>query len=397
MNIKPVIVLKHDKGGSISAKHPWIFSGAIAETPGKQAHGGFYQVKDAKGNVLGTGSFNAISSIAVRLFAFGEAEIDYGWLLKRVREADERRKLAGYGPGTATTGYRAVFGEADGLPGLVVDRYADTIVFQLSTAAMDARRDEIAAVLTEVFEPKAIVERSDLPSRKEEALEDVCGARDGGEPGLVEFLENGLKFIADPVNGQKTGFFLDQKNLRLKIREFSSGREALNLFSYTGAASIYALAGGAKSVLNVDSSEKALEGVLENAKRNGFGADKVSTEKADVFSWLSKKSDPEFGMVIIDPPAIIKSRKDRESGMKAYHFINRAAMRLVKDGGIFITSSCSANLAREDFGRILAKASAQAGVTLHTLATIGHSSDHPVSVYFPEGEYLKSYVFEVRR
>jgi len=354
-------------------------------------------VKDAKGNVLGTGSFNAISSIAVRLFAFGEAEIDYGWLLKRVREADERRKLAGYGPGTATTGYRAVFGEADGLPGLVVDRYADTIVFQLSTAAMDARRDEIAAVLTEVFEPKAIVERSDLPSRKEEALEDVCGARDGGEPGLVEFLENGLKFIADPVNGQKTGFFLDQKNLRLKIREFSSGREALNLFSYTGAASIYALAGGAKSVLNVDSSEKALEGVLENAKRNGFGADKVSTEKADVFSWLSKKSDPEFGMVIIDPPAIIKSRKDRESGMKAYHFINRAAMRLVKDGGIFITSSCSANLAREDFGRILAKASAQAGVTLHTLATIGHSSDHPVSVYFPEGEYLKSYVFEVRR
>lgn len=393
----PVVTLKAGRAKSVLGRHPWIFSGGIATVPKELRHGGMARVADETGKIIGTGSYNARSAIALRIFEFREAVIDYNWLLGRIREAYARRRLAGYGPDSPTTGYRGVFGEADGIPGLVVDIYGDVAVLQIATAAMDLKRLEIVDAIDKVYSPRSIVERSDIATRKEEGLEDVAAVHKGEAPGLVTFTERGLKFAADPVNGQKTGFFLDQKELRGKIKEFASGKEALNLFSYSGASAIYAMAGGAKSALNVDSSEAALEQVAQNARSNGMDEASLQVEKADVFAWLSKRSEPAYEMVIMDPPAIIKSAKDKLAGMKAYHFVNRAAMRLVRDGGIFVTSSCSHHLSREEYSRILAKASAQAGVTLHTLAAIGHAADHPVSVYFPEGEYLKSYVFEVRR
>lgn len=393
----PVIRLKPGRDGSVLHGHPWIFSGAIAGTSPGLANGDFVHVAGSDGSIIATGSFNQ-SSISVRVFEQRQAVIDGAWLENKIRMSDGRRRLMGYGPKTDTTGYRAVFGEADGIPGLVIDRYGDAVVFQISTAGLDRRREEIIDVIARVFAPRMIVERSDLPSRREEGLGDVKGIHRGDDSGLARFSENGVKFLADPLNGQKTGFFLDQKDLRLAIlRRFSKGKAALNLFSYTGAASICAMLGGAKSVHNVDDSSQVMETGRDSAALNGVQESAMTWEKADAFKWLGAKMAPEYDLVIMDPPALIKSSKDIEGGKKAYHFINRAAMRLTKDGGIFITSSCSQALSTDDFAHILRRAARQSGVTLHPIGAFRQSDDHPVSIFFPEGTYLKSYAFTVER
>jgi len=394
----PVVTLKPGRDGSVLHGHPWIFSGAIADKPAALASGDFVHVAGSDGSIIATGSFSASSSIAIRVFERRQAVIDGAWLENSIRMSDGRRRLMGYGPKTDTTGYRAVFGESDGIPGLVIDRYADTVVFQLATAGLDRQREEIIETIARVFGPRMIVERSDLPSRKEEGLGDAKGIHYGVDSGLAKFAENGVKFLADPLNGQKTGFFLDQKDLRLALlRRFSRGKTALNLFSYTGSASVCAMLGGAKSVHNVDDSAQAMETGREVAALNGVDESAMTWEKADAFKWLGAKIAPEYDLVIMDPPALIKSSKDIEGGKKAYHFINRAAMRLTKDGGIFITSSCSAALSTDDFSHILRRAARQAGVTLYPIGSFRQSDDHPVSIFFPEGAYLKSFAFTVER
>lgn len=336
----------------------------------------------------------------------------------------------GFSANTKTTAYRLIFGESDNIPGLVVDRYEDTFVIQISTLGTDLLRDLIIKALIKVFKPKCIVERSDMPSRKEEGVEPLIKIQYGKlgtdaktltaakissksksrsnienqsqskiptNPPLIEFTENGYKFCADVLRGQKTGFFLDQKDLRKAIAPLSKDKKVLNLFSYSGSFGVIALKNKAKHVTNVDVSEEALALCERNAKLNKIPKTKYSTEKADVFQWLSTRKDPEFDMVIIDPPALIKSNKDKDEGIKAYHFLNRASLRLVKDNGIFVTSSCSHYLTDDDFSLILKKAGIQAGVTLSILAKITQSPDHPISLYFPESEYLKSYICLVSR
>ncbi|MBI1908279.1 class I SAM-dependent rRNA methyltransferase [Candidatus Uhrbacteria bacterium] len=393
----PTVTIHAEKSANAVFRHPWIFSGAIAEKEPGAVHGSLITLRDPKGRVLGTGTFSATSSIAVRLLDFGEATIDAAWLVSRFREADQRRRLMGYGPGTDTDtdGYRVVFGESDGMPGLVVDRYGDVLVVQIATAGMDALRDAIIVALQDVFAPRAIVERSDLSARKDEKLGDVVQLLAGNDPGLVPFHEHGLAFQADAVRGQKTGFFLDQKDLRQAVRTLAKDRRVLNLFSYSGASGIAAMQGGAVRVHNVDASEPALEGCLSQARLNGIAEDAFTTEQADVFQWLGSQ-EGSYGIVVADPPALIKSAKDAEEGKKAYHFLNRAAIRLVENGGILVTSSCSRFLPEEDFAFILRRASIQAGKRLSILKTIHQSSDHPLSIYFPEAEYLKSFVCEVR-
>jgi 23S rRNA (cytosine1962-C5)-methyltransferase len=394
----PLVTLKPGRDGSVTHGHPWIFSGAIAEAPPGLANGDFIHVAGSDGGVLATGSYCSSSSISIRVFERRNAVIDGAWFENNIRMSDGRRRLMGYGPKTDTTGYRAVFGESDGIPGLVIDRYGETVVFQLSTAGLDRRRAEIIDAISHVFAPRMIVERSDLASRKEEGLGDVKGIHLGDDSGPAKFTENGVKFLADPLNGQKTGFFLDQKDLRLALlKRFSKGKTALNLFSYTGSASVCAMLGGAKSVHNVDDSAQAMETGRENAALNGVDESAMTWEKADAFKWLGAKLAPEYDLVIMDPPALIKSSKDIEAGKKAYHFINRAAMRITKDGGIFITSSCSQALSTDDFSHILRRSARQAGVTLHPIGVFRQSDDHPVSIFFPEGAYLKSFAFTVER
>ncbi len=388
----PILRIKEGKEAAIGFRHPWMFSGALES---KAEHGAIVQVADKHGKVLGTGTYSRSGSIAVRVFAFGDAVINRALFVERMKDAHAKRLVLGYGPGTQTTGYRCVFGEADGLPGLIVDRYEDVMVFQIATAGMDKLREDVVEALKEVFAPRAIIERSDMPSRREENLEPVAGVVFGEDPGEVAFLEHGRRCVAAPMQGQKTGFFLDQKDLRSKISQYAKGKEVLNLFSYTGAAAFAALAGGASNVHNVDGSEDALALLDSQAKAAGVSA-RCSSQKTDIFQWLARE-EVTHDMVIMDPPALIKANKDVEEGKKAYHFLNRAAMKLVKDGGIFVTSSCSHFLPEEDLAFILRRASVQAGVDLQVLEVIRQSPDHPQSVYFPEGTYLKTFICRVRK
>ena len=406
-----IVTLATGKEANVAFRHPWIFSGALASIADDLEHGDFVSVLDKNGKVLGTGTYSANTSIAVRVWAFHDVKLDEAFLKERLQMAQERRSFLGYGPGTHTTGYRLVFGEVDGLPGLVVDRYDDVLVMQIATMGMDRQRDMIVKALVDVFQPRIVIERSDMPVRREEKLEPVVAVRHGDAtmegPLFVDFLENGVKLRADVVGGQKTGFYFDQKELRrffvgrsgqaAREQHMAKDRRVLNLFSYSGGTGLAVALSGAKSVQNLDGSEAALALAAENAKLNGLDEKVFSTEKADVFQWLGEHTEPEWDMVIMDPPALIKNSRETEEGKKAYHFLNRAAIRLVKDGGIFITSSCSHFLPEEDLAFILRRASVQIGVRLDIISVIRQAPDHPLSVYFPEAAYLKTFVCRVVR
>ena len=393
----PSVTVNRGKEPNSIFRHPWIFSGALVARPPDVADGDLVRVQAQDGRVLGVGTYSTRSSIAVRLYDFADVIINAAWFTKRLRESDDRRHLLGFGPDSETTGYRVAFGEVDGLPGVVLDRYADVLVLQISTAGAEKLRPQILAAIAEVFPGLALMERSDMPARREEGLEPRQEVVSGQISGPVEFRESGLKFLADPVGGQKTGFYLDQRDLRAAIRRLAAGRTVLNLFSYTGAAGVAALAGGAESVLNVDSSGPALAQCVDQAKMNKLGVQKMKTEEVDVFQYLGAEHTEKYGMVIIDPPAIIKSMKDAEEGRKAYHFLNRAALRLVEDGGLLVTSSCSHFFPEEDFAFTLRRASVQSNRRLDILATARQAADHPLSVYFPESSYLKSFIGQVRQ
>ena len=399
----PILHLRRDRAASVAFRHPWVFSGALEEAPDRAFHGRLVRVAAPDGAILGTGTYSAWSSIAVRLLSFREETIDAGWLATRISEADARRRLLGFGPETETTGYRIVFGESDGLPGLVLDRYGGTLVFQLSTAGFDRLRDQLLGVLQDVFAPDVIVERSDLPVRREERLEEVTAVRYGSLPDEgVPFLEHGVRYLAHPLAGQKTGFFLDQRDLRALVRQLAArppalGGQALNLFSYSGATAVSALLGGVRSVHNVDGSETALGYGRTHAALHSLDETRYTAERADIFQWLAAHTEPAYDLVMLDPPALIKTQRDVEQGRRAYHFLNRGALRLVRDGGLLVTSSCSHYFSADDFAFELRRAAHTLGLTLHTIATVRQSDDHPQSVYFPEAAYLKSFILQVRR
>src|SRR3989338_3608000 len=231
----PILTIKADRAPSVVFRHPWLFSGAFEKIPHDLEHGALVHVADPEGKMLGTGTFSKKSSIAVRVFEFGVAEITQDWLKDRIQKAHEKRLLLGYGPKTETTGYRVVFAEADSLPGLIVDRYEDVLVIQISTAGMEALKPMVIEALQELFKPTSIIERSDLHVREEEGMKSDVSVLFGKAPDTIEFLENGYTFFADVMQGQKTGFFCDQKDLRSAFQPLVKGKELLNLFSYTGA------------------------------------------------------------------------------------------------------------------------------------------------------------------
>lgn len=397
MTMYPQVQLQAGKEANVGFRHPWVFSGAIARIPEDLEHGAMVSVVDRRGEIIGTGTYSNKSSIAVRVLAFKDCVIDQAWFVGKIRAAEDRRRVMGYGPSTDTTGYRVLFGESDGVPGLVVDRFEDVVVFQIATAGLDAMRDVIVAALVEALAPRALIERSDIASRREEGLPESVGVRHGEAPGLVTFKENGLVFVADVLTGQKTGFFLDQKDLRAAIQNYAKGAKVLNLFSHSGATGIAAMAAGAERVHNVDGSDEALVLLAKNAELNKINPTVFTSEKSDVFQWIGVHAESAYDMVIIDPPALIKKMSDTEEGRKAYHFLNRAAMKLVKNGGILVTSSCSHFFPEEDLAFVLRRASVQASLDLSVLSVARQSPDHPVSVYFPEAQYLKTFLCQVVR
>ncbi|HLD22094.1 MAG TPA: class I SAM-dependent rRNA methyltransferase [Patescibacteria group bacterium] len=389
----PTLKLESKRATSVQYHHPWIFSGGIIRNETEfPIHGAIVFICDAQNHILATGTYSAHSQIAVRVLEFGEVDISTQWFINKFHNAERDRAIFGYDLYTETTGYRLIFGEADGIPGLIVDRFGETIVIQIATAGMDQLRQMIIAALIEVFHPKCIVEKSDISEREREKLPIVRSVVYGSLPKCgVQFQEYGVTYIADVLAGQKTGFFLDQKDLRNFVKRYAAQKQIVNLFSYSGATGISAFVGGATSIHNVDSSEQALALCAQHAQLHHIPADRFTCENADIFQWVAQKQK-QFDMVVMDPPALIKSQKHIDAGIKAYHFLNRAALRFVKKGGLFVTSSCSQHLTQEELLRIVRKASIQNNQQIRILHIIHQSPDHPISAYFPESFYLKSII-----
>lgn len=388
----PVVILRRGKEKSILAGHPWVFSKALEQgLPSGAAPGTLVRLHGAEGRPLGTGIYNPLTSIRVRLLSRTEEKIDTAFFARRFRGlAAQKKPLLPDG----TTAYRLAHGDADDMPGLIVDCYEDTAVFQIHTAGMDPLREMIVEGLCAALDCRAVMERSDVISRRREGLKDMpADIRFGKINAPTAFTENGLKFTADVVNGQKTGFFLDQRDARDYVRSAARGKNLLNLFCYTGAFSVYAAAGGAASVVSVDDSRDAVQAAEAHFKLNNLtGSHQFLKEDAFDFCSRMQREGRTFDFIICDPPAFAKSREKIKGALQAYARINAACLRLLKEGGILLSSSCSGAVTLEDFRGVLKTAGAQARRDLKVMRTFSQSFDHTDKLSFPEGRYLKTLV-----
>lgn len=385
------VILKPGKEKPVRNRHHWIYSGAIASLP-KQAEGECYPVVSADGEPLGWGYFNKKNSITGRMVSFDATPPEEA-IARRLQEAfDLRRRLF---DGEATTAYRLVNGEGDMLPGLVVDRYGDVLVVQVSTLGMVKLKPLVVEWLAKALSPTSIYEKSLHPSRREEGLSDEQGALLGPVPaGYIEVTENGLKFLVSVLHGQKTGFFLDHRAMRQWVRGVSEGKKVLNCFSYTGGFSVYAAAGGAAAVDSVDISAPAVQLAEKNMALNGLASTHHRFIAADVFDFL--RNEPlDYDLVILDPPAFAKKQKDQVTACRGYKDINRIALQKMPAGSLLLTSSCSYHVDAALFQTVLFQAAVEAGRSVRIIGRHTLAPDHPVNICHPEGDYLKSLILYV--
>lgn len=391
------LILKPGRDKSVLHRHPWIFSGAVGSVEGQPASGETVAVISATGTRLGLAAFSPVSSIRARMWTFNEDEdITPDFFDARISQATTLRNHII--PGGETNAMRLVHAESDGLPGIIVDRYADVLVVQLLTAGAEAWREDLLTCLTKIPGTRAIVERSDVEVREMEGLASRTGLLWGSLPaGLVEIEENGLKFNVDVLNGQKTGFYLDQRNNRRQVGQLCRGREVLNCFCYTGAFSAYALAGGATQVTSLDSSQDALDQVESNLALNGLNSANHSPINGDVFKQLRtfRDSRNSFDLIILDPPKFAPTAAQAEKAARGYKDINLLAFKLLRPGGILATFSCSGGISAELFQKIVAGAALDAGIDARIVSYLAQGPDHPVSLNFPEGAYLKGLICSV--
>jgi len=393
---QPGIILKAERGKSLLRRHPWIFSGAVECVNGAPASGDTLPVRSAQGEFLAWAAYNAGSQITARIWSWREEEtINVEFFRSKIANALALRrdfKLA-----DKSSGMRLVHAESDGLPGLVVDQYGDVLVMQIGSAGAERWRDTCADILQELCKPTCIYERSDSDSRTLEGLEPRNGVLRGTLPDNVEVVENGLRFNVDVVAGQKTGFYLDQRDNRALTETLAQDRDVLNCFCYTGGFSLYALRGGAKSVLSIDASGDALRSAEENLARNGLDAARAEWQEADVFLALRKLRDQgrSFDLIILDPPKFAPTAAFAEKAARGYKDINLLGFKLLRPGGILITYSCSGGISEDLFQKIVAGAALDAGVDAQIVHRLHASADHPVLLSFPEGAYLKGLVLRV--
>lgn len=382
------LIVRNERSGPVRGFHPWVFSKALASLPEGIAPGEPVLLYDPSGNFLASGYFNSYGQITVRLWGQDEDEqVGMDFFARRVARAlDIRRRHV---EKEGTNAYRLVNGENDLLPGLIVDRYADYLVMQFHTRGIERWKEEIVNALESIVRPRGIYERSDMAVRKFDGLGPVKGILRGDIPDLIEIRENGLKFLVDVKEGQKTGFFLDQRDKRSAFMKYAGDRHVLNCFSYTGGFSVYALAGGAKGATSVDSSGRALDLARENIILNGFDPSLCDFICEDVKKYLRECTET-FPAIILDPPAFIKDRRKKHEGLAGYRSINEAALRHLVPGGILLTCSCSAHLSLNDFRYLLSETGARAHRALTILEIHTHGIDHPQLVPFTEGEYLKA-------
>lgn len=379
-------ILKPEREKPLEGRHPWIFSGAIDQIDDQFKTGDIVQVFAANGKFLGVGYLNPRSQIAVRMLSFEEESINSAFFERRIQNALALRSR--FLP-PDTDAYRVIHGEGDFLPGLVADRYGDYLVVQFLTAGIELWKDAIIDLLQKNIPIRGIYEKGDEEEREMEGIPKRAGVLWGQEPpDVVEIREHGHKFLVDIHQGQKTGFFLDQREGRKLVAGLSQGKNVLNCFSYTGGFSIYAAKGGAANVISVDSSEPALNTARDNFRLNGLDPDPFQMVKADVFEYL-RSSRQEFDLIILDPPAFCKSKQQVLQSSRGYKDINLFAMKRLVRGGLLYTCSCSSYIDPDLFQKIVFGAAKDARRDMRILSKTAHNFDHPVNIYHPEGEYLK--------
>jgi 23S rRNA (cytosine1962-C5)-methyltransferase len=392
--VQAVARLKPRRERSVLKRHPWIYSGAVAAVQGQPAAGETVEVTDAAGAWLARGAYSPESQIRIRLWTWKESEsVDGAFLAERVRRAVARRRESDR-VGQANA-YREVHAESDGLPGLIVDRYAEFRVIQVLSAGAECWRDALVEALAADGEVQGIYERSDVSVRELEGLEPRTGPAWGSEPPpRVRIEENEAAFWVDVRGGQKTGFYLDQRESRSRLTRGMAGKDVLNVFAYSGGFTVAVLKGGAASVQSLDSSAEALELAKENVALNGLPADKCAWTVGDAFVELRKLRDraASFDVVILDPPRFAATAAQAERAARGYKDINLLAFKLLRPGGILCTFSCSGGVSPGLFEKIVAGAAMDAGVEAVIEEWLGQPWDHPVSLSFPEGRYLKGLV-----
>ncbi len=390
-NNTPIIRLKPKREGPVYGGHPWVFSGAIATIKGNPADGDVVRVENSRGDFAGWGLFNSRSQIRVRMYSLQETErLDDGFWKKKIQQAlNYRQSLPGEASG------RLIFSEGDGLSGLTVDRYGDNLVVQFTSLALARRMDTILNIIEEALHPKGITLRTEQGIRQEEGLEIADGVLRGSPDDTVMISENGIEYEVNLATGQKTGFYHDQRENRLRVRDFASGRDCLDMCTYTGGFALNMARGGAKSVLGIDVSASALEIAERNATRNHLSG--MSWRKADAFSILPelKNAGQTYDLIVLDPPKFTRSKGSETQAIRGYQSLNEMAMRILRPNGFLVTCSCSGRITREMFREIVQHAGLRAGRTPRIIEQRGASMDHPVNPSCPETEYLKCFILSV--
>lgn len=390
------LVLKAGREKSVLLRHPWLFSGAIAQVKGEPASGETVTVYSSRMENLGSAAFSPQSSIAARFWTFDPDEkVDESFLYRKLQTAWQARRELHDDP--QTTAYRVVHSESDGLPGLVADRYNDWLVVQFTSAGAEYWRKPVIRLLQQASGLTNVYERSDVEVRSLEGLPERTGSLAGGEPPqYLTILENGIHYQVDISHGHKTGFYLDQRNNRARMRVLARDKRVLNCFCYTGGFSLSAAAGGAKEIISVESSLEALELGKENMHLNGLETPAEWVE-GDVFQVLRKYRDQArtFDLIVLDPPKFAPTAAQVERAARGYKDINLLAFKLLSPGGLLVTFSCSGGVSADLFRKIVAGAALDAGVNAVVLERLSQGEDHPVALTFPEGEYLKGLVLRV--
>jgi 23S rRNA (cytosine1962-C5)-methyltransferase len=395
------IILRVGREKSVRLGHPWIFSGSIDRVDGTAGSGDTVEVLSSGGEFLARAAYSPLSQIRARVWTRDEAEnIDREFLARRLERAIQLREVF-VGPvrGNSDQAVRLVHAESDGLPGFIVDRYVDVLVMQALSAGAERWKRTLAELLVEQTGVKNVYERSDVDVRRLEGLEERVGPLCGVEPGALIIEEgNGLRFRVDVKTGQKTGFYIDQRNNRKRLGELAQGRDLLNCFCYTGGFTLYGLAGGARSALSIDSSAEALELARQNLELNALPTERAEWLEADVFMALRKLRDQarSFDLIVLDPPKFAPTAAQAERAARGYKDINLLAFKLLRPGGLLFTFSCSGGISADLFQKIVAGAALDAGVEANMVEHLGPGPDHPVALNFPEGAYLKGLVCWVR-
>ena len=391
------IYLRKGKEKAVRQLHPWIFSGAIEKITDKPENGDLVRVLDSKGDFLATGFYNVQSRVAVRVLNWdAEQVIDETWWRSRIQQAVSARKQVLASDETNTC--RLIFSEADYLPGLIVDKYADFLSVQILTSGMESAKAIWLDELQKLLKPKGIFDRSDANARAHEGLQASSGILAGeAPPEFIEVVENGIHYQVNIADGQKSGFYCDQRENRKKVATHTKGNVVLDCFSYSGGFTLNALAAGAKKVVSIDSSALAIDTLKKNIKLNGFKASQQTSIQSDVNKQLRVflESGDKFDLIVLDPPKYAPSRSALTKASRAYKDLNRLAMGLLNSGGLLATFSCSGAVDIDTFKQILAWAALDAGKEVQFIDQFCQPEDHPIRSSFPEGEYLKGLLCRV--